>query len=49
MSDAKEDFGGPNAEAEMIAYIEETERLRQLRDEAYIRAFWAFKSPERVL
>lgn len=30
-------------------YIENKERLRQLRDEAMIRQFWTFKSAERLL
>jgi hypothetical protein len=30
-------------------YIEERERLNQLRDEAATRQFWAFKFPERLI
>jgi hypothetical protein len=47
MSSTKNDFE-PDAEASMMAFLEEKERLAQLRDEAYIRAFWKFKSPESI-
>jgi hypothetical protein len=30
-------------------YIEERERLAQLRDEAVARQFWAFKFAERLI
>jgi hypothetical protein len=42
VSSTKNDFE-PTAEAEMMTFIEEKERLLQLQDEAKVREFWALK------
>lgn len=45
MFDVNEDFDSELNTDWWREYLEEKERLAQLRDEAAVRQFWAFKFP----
>jgi hypothetical protein len=44
-----EDYDGELNKSFWREYLEERERLAQLRDEQLARQFWAFKFPDRLI